>query len=108
MKRAALFLMISEKVRQELLKVVAGMEAGEMKTKRFAEMFRTLGAAFPMLVVTGKASAEVRRAIRNIKSLSVCPYTSVNPYDLWRVRTVLFTKDGMEDFISYFVKGEKP
>lgn len=102
MKQKALLSALSFVVHTEGLKVVEGAEKQELKTKMFAEMFHRLGITKRALYVVGAQSQKTMRAVRNIETIDVVPFSNLTVYDLVTHSTVLFTKDAIEGFIKRY------
>ena len=83
--------------------VIDKIELAEAKTKHVAAMTKNLGIDRTcLLALAGDAENApiVVRAGRNIKSLSTTTVKQLNAFDVLRVRTLLMTKDGLNELLA--------
>jgi len=96
MKRKALCVVMSEKVRQESVKVVDSLALPEAKTKRASEILGTLGVSGKILVALGEGDAHTKRALKNISQVEVKLFNDINVVDVLHSKIVLTSKESLE------------
>jgi large subunit ribosomal protein L4 len=110
MKKAALFAALSAKVQDGGLKIVAGLEKVEAKTKNFATVIEKLGLNNKnkkILVITNGDIAVIKRAGRNITGINITAATRLNAYDVLNNKNLILMKDSVEELKKHFLKGDK-
>lgn len=109
MRRKALFSALSAKVVAGEVKVLAGLEGIEAKTKKFVTTMANVGivANKKLLVVTAKDPENVKRSARNVTNVSLTAATRLNAYDVLKHKQLLLTKDAIEEMKSHFLAKEK-
>ena len=82
MNRGAIRCLLSQKVREEKLTVLEGLEFGQPKTKEMAAVLANLGIATPVLVVTPTPQTDIILSARNLPRVKTLPVFQLNPLDL--------------------------
>lgn len=104
MRRKALYMVLSEKAKSNLLLVLDTMDMEKPKTKLMAQMIAKLpGSNESRLVVTTQGK-NVFLAARNIKKTGVLEARNLNIVDLLNYKYVLVSKDGIKDIEKTFLK----
>ncbi len=99
-RRRALLSCLTDKVRQENLKVLDKIEFAEFKTKDFALMLRDLELEkTKVLFLTGEKNDFLVRSSRNIQGVKVLFAGSVNVHDLIYHDNLVITK-GAADYLG--------
>lgn len=96
MRAGALVSALSLKLKQGQLLIVDRFEVPEIKTKKVAEILRTLEAG-NSLIVDGKANDKLRMSVRNMPSNQFLPPEGVNLYDILRHERLILTKDAVAE-----------
>jgi large subunit ribosomal protein L4 len=96
MKKKALFVALSEKVRESVVSVIEGIVLPEAKTKNVVALIKKLGLAKKTLLVVNLTDENVFRAARNIEGLIVTAANSLNIIDVLKNKNLLFTKDALK------------
>jgi large subunit ribosomal protein L4 len=110
MRKAALFSALSAKLKDGEIKLIAGLEKIEPKTKKMADVVIKLGLSGKkqqLLLVTPKAGEDfsnVSKAARNIKGVSVVSSNQLNTYVILANRQILFMKDAIDSLKETFLK----
>jgi len=104
LKKKALASTLSFKAENNMLKIVDGLLDLPIKTKVFALMLDEIHVSKRILFVYGKESASLGRAARNIKAVSVLPFDTFSVHDVMTHAYVVFSKDGLENFIDKEMK----
>ena len=94
--------MIAQRISENNIKVVDKIELSEIKTrhavKLLEEVFGNDNAK--KLVLVEKNDAEVLKAFRNIKDVTIAYWRNVNTYRLVENEKVLFTQESWDNFIN--------
>lgn len=107
-KKSALFMVLSEKAKNNLLVVLDKLEMEGTKTKFMAEVFKKLPLKNDSrLVLYSDGKNNVFLASRNIKKTGVSQARNINLIDLMKHKYVLTTKDGIKEIESTFLKKEE-
>src|SRR3989344_7964287 len=94
MKRKALFMVLSEKVKKNLLVVLDNIEMEKTKTKEMAKMIQKLPVKTDSrLVVSFNNDKKINLAARNIAKTGVSEARNLNVMDLLNYKYVVASKD---------------
>ncbi len=109
MRRKALFVALSAKLRDGEIKVVSGLETLEPKTKQFVGAITKIGvseAKRKLLLVTAQGATGVKRAARNVEGVVITAAARLNAYDVLAKKELLITKDALDELNKVFLKKE--
>lgn len=98
MKRKALAVALSDKQHDGEIKLVAGLEKMEPKTKLFASFLAKLidtKKKQHVLLVTSADQENVLRAAGNIKDIAITAASRLNTYDVVTHRTIILMQDSL-------------
>lgn len=102
-KRAALAMVLSDKLQDGTFVAVEDFAFPEGKTKFAAEMRKALpGAGGSALVIVSKEDVAAKRAVRNLPRTTVIHAHSVNVRDAAKYRTILASKAAIATMIQTF------
>ncbi len=102
-KRAALAMVLSDKLQEGTFVAVEDFGFPEGKTKFAAEMRKALpGARGSALVIVSKEDVAAKRAVRNLPRTTVIHAHSVNVRDAAKYRTILASKAAIATMIQTF------
>ena len=110
MRRVALFSALSAKLKDGEIKIITGLEKIEPKTKKMADVVTNLGLngkKQQVLLVTPKAGvdfANVTKAARNIKGVSILSSNQLNTYAVLQNKQILFMKTAVDSLKETFLK----
>jgi large subunit ribosomal protein L4 len=110
MRRAALFSALTAKLKDGEIRMVAGLEKIEPKTKKMVDVIVKLGLnnkKQQVLLVTPKAGvdfANVSKAARNIEGVNVVSSNQLNTYQVMVNNRILFMKDSIDSLKETFLK----
>ena len=103
MRRKALFMVLSEKVKNNLLVVMDSFETEKPKTKNMVLAIKNLPIkTSSRLVVSLNNDKKTFLAARNIAKTGVSEARNLNVVDLLNYKYVLISKDGIKDIESTF------
>ena len=107
MKRKALFVALSAKVRDNEVTVIDGLGKIEAKAKNFAGMLKSLGVAGKkqkLLFVTAGNVESVLRAGGNVHGVSFLASKQINTYEVISAKRVILMKDAIDEMKGHFLK----
>jgi large subunit ribosomal protein L4 len=106
--KLALLSTISYKVREGRLLLLDNLDFPQPRTKLFSSMLQALGLGSKKKVLfTSKTiTPNTKLSGRNIKSVSLKPAKDIHALDIAKADVVVFSLDGVDEFISR-IKGEK-
>jgi large subunit ribosomal protein L4 len=111
MKRKAILMVIAEKLRQRLLKVIDKINPKEFKTKEFDKFFskflqprNTKKKKESALLVIGENKPEIFRSVRNLPYADVIEARNLNILSLLNHKYLFLTKDSIEKIRETFLK----
>lgn len=107
MRRLALVSALSAKQKEGEIKVIAGIEKIEPKTKHVVEIMENLNLNTPkkkILIVLPQKIENIKRAARNIQGLEVKLINNLNTYEVLNNRFLLFTQSAVEAMRSNDLK----
>jgi large subunit ribosomal protein L4 len=110
MRRIALFSALTSKLKDGEIKIISGLEKIEPKTKKMADVIKNLdlnGKKQQFLLVMPKAGADfanVSKAARNIKGVTVVSSNQLNTYAVLANSRILFMKNAIESLKETFLK----
>jgi large subunit ribosomal protein L4 len=102
-RRAALKVVLTAKLRDRRLMVLEGLELAEAKTRLMAAAMRGLGLG-KALVVTPAADEALERSARNLPDCRVLRVAGLNCYDLLRHTHVVILKDSLPGIEARLMK----
>jgi large subunit ribosomal protein L4 len=105
MKQAALFSLLSQKLKEGALKIVDSMVLEKPKTKNASAIFKNIfKLSSSMIVVPAKNNRNMKLAARNIPKVKVLSSNALNVSDSMDCKNVLFEKEAVLEFVSQFPK----
>jgi large subunit ribosomal protein L4 len=102
-RRAALKVVLTSKLRDRRLLVLEGLELAEAKTRLMAAAMRGLGLA-KALVVTPAADENLERSARNLPDCRVLRVAGLNCYDLLRHTHVVILRGSLPGIEARLMK----
>lgn len=109
MKTRALFSALSSKVEGKALRIVAGLEKIEPKTKIMVKTLKNLGISHNekvLLITPSKESVSdnVYRAARNIEGVQILNSNTLNAYKVLDNKLIILMKDGVDSIKDNFLR----
>ncbi len=95
MKKKALVSSLSQKASEGAISVVSNFESIKPKTKVVANLLLKSNASGSTLLVTSQNSQSIKLASRNISNVSVDEVRNLNPYLVYKSRTIIFSKEAI-------------
>ena len=91
---------ILSKIQTNDIRVVDGIKLDQPKTKLVVEMYKKLGIDRSCLFALADRNETVERSARNIDRTTLTTVKQLNVWDILRNRTLLMTKDGLEQLTA--------
>jgi len=105
MKRKALFMVLSEKVKNKQLVVLDKIESEKGKTKEMASILSKMPSKNQTtLIALPKYDKKIYLSARNIKKISIDEARNLNVLDLLNNKYLLVTKDSIKTIKEMFAK----
>ncbi|MGC9610958.1 MAG: 50S ribosomal protein L4 [Minisyncoccia bacterium] len=105
MKQAAVFSVLSKKLKEDNLKIMDTMAINAPKTKEASVILKNIFASkMSVLVVPAKTNKNMKLGARNIPKVNVIAANSLNVYDLLNLKNVLFEKESVAELINQYKK----
>jgi len=97
-RRLALRSVLSDKVNDDLLKVIDGLTLDSMKTKDMVQVLQNLSLEGKVAIVLTEPDTNVMISARNIPNVIVTTVDHVSVYELLNVKTVVLTADAVKKY----------
>lgn len=104
MRRKALFALLTGKAEKGLVLALDKFELDKPKTKTFAELIAKLPETRNVLVVANRSEEMLRRSSKNLASAKSITSSYLNPHDLLKFETILFTEMALKDLETTYSK----
>ena len=105
MRKSALFMVLSAKVRDKELILLDDLKIEQPKTKLMAEILNKLPVkGKSLLIVLPKREGGILRASRNIESVNIAEARNLNVLDLLNHKQLLMTKETIKALKENFLK----
>lgn len=104
MKRKALQMVLSDKVKDNKLIVLDKLELAEIKTKKMNEILKKLPLIGRKLVVLEKGDEKIVKSLRNIPRVAFIRADSLNILDTIVANSILVTQEGIKKIEKVFAK----
>jgi len=95
-RRLALKIVLSEKLRGENLIAVESIILASHKTKEMVTVLENLRVEGKIIVVLGEDSDMINIASRNLPNVQTILYNHISVYDIMNANKLVFTKDALE------------
>jgi large subunit ribosomal protein L4 len=99
-QRQALAVALSARLAEGAVKVIEEFTLGQPKTKELAGLLGGFGFEGSVLLLPATVDENLKRASRNIPSLTVLPAVQVHTYAVLHHANVVFTDKGLEQFTA--------
>ncbi len=100
MRRAATQSAILSKIQSQDIKVLDAISLEQPKTKLMAQVYKALGIDRSCLLALPERNEQVERAARNIDRTTLTTVQQLNAWDILRNRTLLTTRQGLEQILA--------
>jgi large subunit ribosomal protein L4 len=91
---------ILSKIQSNDIRVLDAIKLDQPKTKLVAQMYKALGIDRSCLLALKDRDESIERSARNIDRTTLTTVKQLNAWDVLRNRTLLMTKDGLNDLLS--------
>ncbi len=106
-RRLALKRAFSERVEDGAVVVIEEINFDSPKTKNMTQLMQSLQLGDNALVVVDEVNENLFLASRNLPNLEVMKATAVNPYWLLLFKKIIFSKAGLDAFVSRLESNER-
>jgi large subunit ribosomal protein L4 len=104
-KQKALFICLSDKLKEKKIYVLEQLELPEIKTKKFAEILKNISLEKKkILLALPEKDDKIIRSARNIEGVRVLPVISLNVLDLIKTDCLLTTVAGIKKIEEHWKK----
>jgi large subunit ribosomal protein L4 len=103
MRRKALFMVLSEKAKNETLAIVGSIELKEIKTKEFKKMIDSLKLDGSALIVLESLNENIIKSARNIQGIKTIQAKDLNCLDILNHKYLVITQKGVEKIKETFL-----
>ncbi len=104
MKLKALFMVLSDKLKNEKLMVLEDFNLDKRKTKDLLKIFKNVNLDDKKLVLgLDKKNINIQDSAKNIKNVKVMPVDSFNVYTLLKYENLVLTKSSIEKISKHFI-----
>lgn len=104
MRQLALFTSLSDKIRQNALTVLSEFPASLTKTKKAAEIIKSLTEKQPLLIVLYQPGVKLTRALKNLADVQALLSHQINTYQILIAKHLIITKAAIQDIEKHFLK----
>jgi len=99
-KRNAIKQVLSEKIRENRLKVIDSLMLEEGKTKKAKALLEKMGALMGTLIIAKSRDENLLRAFANLPKIKLVPAESINLYDLLNYEKIIIARDAIEAIVE--------
>jgi large subunit ribosomal protein L4 len=100
MRRAARNHAILSKIQSNEIRVLDAIKLDQPKTKLMVQVYKALGIERSCLFALSTRDAGVERAARNIDRTTLTTVAQLNAWDILRNRTLLVTREGLNEILA--------
>lgn len=103
MKRKALFMVLSEKKKNDSLIIVDAIKLDEIKTKEFKKNIDSLKLKGSCLIVLSELNQNIIKSAKNLEKISTIQATDLNCLEVLKYKNIITTKEGIEKIKETFL-----
>jgi large subunit ribosomal protein L4 len=103
MKRKALFMLLTEKLKNDSLIIVDSFDIKEVKTKEVKKMIDSLGLEGSVLIALEDLNETMIKSARNIEKVATIQAKDLNCLDVLTYKYLVITKKGIEKISETFL-----
>lgn len=104
MKRLAIFSILSQKIKDNELKIIDEFNTDIKKTKEWEKNLKNIIDLRLKTLLIPMAANNIHRAIANMKNIdAITPY-SLNVYDLLKFKNIVLEKQAIEEIEKHYKK----
>ncbi|MDD4661758.1 MAG: 50S ribosomal protein L4 [Candidatus Pacebacteria bacterium] len=103
MKRKALFMVLSDKLKSDSLIIVDSFDITEIKTRAFKEMIDSLGLKGSILIALDELNDNVIKSARNLPKVTTIQAKDLNCLDLMNHKYLVTTEKAVEKIKETFL-----
>ncbi len=103
MKRKALFMLLTEKLKNDSLIIVDSFDIKEIKTKEVKKMIDSLDLKGSVLIALEDLNETIIKSVRNIEKVATIQAKDLNCLDVLSYKYLVVTKKGIEKISETFL-----
>ena len=108
MRKKALASALAQKLLAQKVSVVDSKGASG-KTGEFAKLFKNLNLLSKkekdnLVLYISDSNSEVKRAVRNIRGVTITNAESVNTYEVLANKHLVFSRDAIQNLVNHFIR----
>lgn len=104
-KTRGLFMVLTDKVKEERIKLLESFNLSDKKTKNLVSVVSNLDLkGKKVLIAVEKADENILLASKNLRNVKMMPADSLNVYALLKYEYLILTKGAVNKIIKHFVK----
>jgi len=103
MKRKALFMLLTEKLKNDSLIIVDSFDIKEIKTKEVKKMIDSLDLKGSVLIALEDLNETIIKSVRNIEKVATIQAKDLNCLDVLTYKYLVITKKGIEKISETFL-----
>ena len=103
MKRKALFMLLTEKLKNDSLIIVDSFDIKEIKTKEVKKMIDSLDLKGSVLIALEDLNETIIKSVRNIEKVATIQAKDLNCLDVLTYKYLVVTKKGIEKISETFL-----
>ena len=107
MKTKALFMVLTDKVKNNRLKVIEDIKLDKRKTEDFLKILKNIKLSNKkVLIGLEKKNVNIQDSSKNLKDIKAMPADSFNVYTLLKYEYLVLTKGALEKISKHFINSE--
>lgn len=100
MKRQALYSVLTQQFKNNNIIIFHVINSDKLKTKSISSLINKQTQNQKSLFLFGKGEKNIYKSCVNISSLIAMPSTNINVYLVLKTQKIIFTKEGLSDFVQ--------
>lgn len=108
MRQQAVFSALSNKAKEDEIKVVDTLVLGESKTRALSAVLKNIfGAKQNALIIASTENKNIKRVARNINKVDALSPRSLNVYDILKHKNIVLEKQAVSEIADHYAKSAK-
>lgn len=106
MKQKALFMVLSDKVKSDSLRVIDEYKIDKIKTKEVENFLKNIKASKAALIVTDKKDENMLKSSKNLQKVETIKADSLNIVDVLKYKYLILNKKSLDVISKTYVQGK--
>ncbi|MBI5077406.1 50S ribosomal protein L4 [Candidatus Falkowbacteria bacterium] len=107
MRRKALFMVLSDKARENQISAIEKLELAGAKTRDLVGLLKQMSLLKSTLIVLAKMDKKIAKAANNLPKVEMISANSLNVYDVLKFNNILFEEKALSTVKSVYLKKSK-